>query len=156
MRVYFSIIRLLSFFEIFFVIEGPSQFFATKFAVMPIFAHESDAFHIFCSGYIVGSEMTGSEDTHVFKTLDTCVATLLSWKVVPGLASPACMRRPSFFILFLMFIYLLWERECKWGRDRERERVNSKQALNWCGAHRGAQSHKLWDRDLSRNQESDA
>lgn len=107
MRVYFSIIRLLSFFEIFFIIEGPSQFFATKFAVMPIFAHESDAFHIFCSGYIVGSEMSESEGTHVFKMLDTCVATLLSRKVVPGLVSPACMRRPSFFILFLMFIYLL-------------------------------------------------
>lgn len=57
-----------------------------------------DAFLIFCSGQIVGSEITGSEGTHVFKTLDTSLATLLSRKAVPGLGSfilyPLCLSRP--------------------------------------------------------------
>ena len=54
--------------------------------------------------------------------------------------------------LFLKFIYLFWGE----GR-REKERENPKQApchqcRTWCGAW----SHKPWDHDLSRDQESDA
>ena len=57
-----------------------------------------------------------------------------------------------------MFTYF-WEREreCKWGRNRERGRHrvwNRLQALNWA-QHRaqcGSQTHELWDHDQSQSQ----
>ena len=58
-------------------------------------------------------------------------------------------------IYILVFVYFKRECTCKWvgeGRDRE----NPKQAL--CCQHKaqcGAQSHELWDHDLSWNQKSD-
>ena len=64
--------------------------------------------------------------------------------------------------LFFFNVYFFILRECalacmnKWGRGRERGRENPKQAA--CCLHRtwhSAQSHELWDHDLSRNQESD-
>ena len=65
--------------------------------------------------------------------------------------------------LFLMFIYVFWERAQERSIKQagegqgERETENPKQAPR-C-QHRaqcGAQIHKPWDHDLSENQESDA
>ena len=51
----------------------------------------------------------------------------------------------------------LFLREYEQGRGTERERENPKQALCCqCRAWCGAQSHELWDHDLSQNQESEA
>ena len=64
------------------------------------------------------------------------------------------------FFIFSSF-YLFWEgekeREHEQGRHRERGRENPKKSP-CCqhGAQGRAQSHKLWDHDLSRNQESEA
>ena len=63
-------------------------------------------------------------------------------------------------IFSLTFIYLFWERVCvsRGGAERERERIeNPTQALHcqW-RAPNEVQSHKLWDYDLSLNQESNA
>ena len=67
----------------------------------------------------------------------------------------------SSYIFKSLFICLFREREYEQGRGRERgsereSRKNPKQSLH-CqyGAQGGAQTHKPWDHDLSRNQESD-
>ena len=79
---------------------------------------------------------------------------------------------PSLFLMFILFIYFERERETDRERvcvcvcvcvcvrageeQRERERENPKQAqLCQRRARHGARSHKLWDHDLSWNQESD-
>ena len=63
------------------------------------------------------------------------------------------------FLFCLMFIYF-WEREAVWAgegqRDRGTHRIRSRlQALS-CQhrARRGAQTHELWDHDLSRSRTS--
>ena len=97
--------------------------------------------------------------------LQSAVSTLPpQWNVFgflhPTLA-PSGVVRPSFFFLSL-FIYFEGERE----RERERAqagvgqrkgtRENPEQAPFYqCRAWHGAQTHELWDHDLSRNQESD-
>ena len=67
----------------------------------------------------------------------------------------------SFLFSFFLFLhtylptYLLLERQCEWGRgkERERHRIWSRlQALNW--QHRArhrAQAHGLWHHDVSRS-----
>ena len=73
----------------------------------------------------------------------------------------------NFSFSFFKFIYLFWERERARARaqkqarageeQRERETENPTQALH-CQhrAQRTSQSHEPWDRDLGRDQESDA
>ena len=61
-----------------------------------------------------------------------------------------------------LFIYLERERERErereneWGKGKERGRESQVALHGLYRAWGGAQTHKLWDRDLSRNQESDA
>ena len=57
------------------------------------------------------------------------------------------------------YLKFLFERELEcvcvsWGGVRERERITSRLCCQ-CGARRGAWCQKLWDHDLSQNQESD-
>ena len=60
-------------------------------------------------------------------------------------------------LLFFNFfkLCLLWERQrqWKWGRSRERGRMQAPHCHSW--ARCGARTHKPWDHDLSRNQEFD-
>lgn len=87
------------FLKLFSELKIPPSFLLSSSLWCPfLYIEVFDAFLIFCSGQIVGSEITGSEGTHVFKTLDTSLATLLSRKTVPGLGSfilyPLCLSRP--------------------------------------------------------------
>lgn len=87
------------FWKLFSELKIPPSFLLSSSLWCPfLYIEVFDAFLIFCSGQIAGSEITGSEGTHVFKTLDTSLATLLSRKAVPGLGSfilyPLCLSRP--------------------------------------------------------------
>ena len=78
---------------------------------------------------------------------------------MPWSSSPALILHSfSFLFCFVFkFMYLFWEsqRECEWGKGRDRE--NPKQAS--CGQYaepdEGLEPVKLQDHDVSRNQELD-
>ena len=75
-----------------------------------------------------------------------------------GMQSGAAALENGLAIFFFLSLFILREREKESMQGRGRERGENLKQAPHCQhrAQRGARSHKPWDHDLNRNQESDA
>ena len=61
----------------------------------------------------------------------------------------------TFIFIFNFLMFISWETQCEWGRGRERgrNRIQSRLQVPSCQhrARRGAWTHELWHHDLNRS-----